>query len=234
MEENPILIPISIVTRSLFWMIAVLVCVSILVQVARFQYHWNSDKGVVPLFDLDGEENVPSYFSIVTLLFAGGLLGVIGLLNKVRKEPFVSRWFFLSVWFFLMAYDEGFQVHEGMSAGVKIYLGNVDHGLFHFAWVIPALAFLAALVIFLFRFLAYLPPKTRRAFLISGLIYISGAVGMEMLDGFYADLYGYDHLFYKLLTDLEEFLEMTGNALFIISMLMYLRDHFREIRIWFV
>jgi hypothetical protein len=65
----------------------------------------------------------------------------------------------------------------------------------------------------------------RLGFIRADVIYVAGAIGMEILNGRYASEYGYDALQYAMLTLVEETLEMTGIALFIQTLLHYLESH---------
>jgi len=71
------------------------------------------------------------------------------------------------------------------------------------------------------KFIIDLNPTIRKLFLMAGAIYVGGAIGMEMIDGFYFDVYGQD-LTYELLTILEEVGEMLGIAIFIYALCYYL------------
>ena len=58
----------------------------------------------------------------------------------------------------------------------------------------------------------------------SALVLISGAIGMEIVDGFFAPSTGDEHtLTYDVLSALEELLELTGIALFLYSLLDYIK-----------
>ena len=89
------------------------------------------------------------------------------------------------------------------------------------------------LAVFYSRFLFKLPKATRISFIIAGLIYITGLLGIEMLGGYYYELHAGESLTYSLITTLEESLEMLGLILFIRALLDYLSVHFSEISINF-
>ena len=55
----------------------------------------------------------------------------------------------------------------------------------------------------------------------AGAVYVGGAIGMEMIGGFYQDVYGYD-LTYVLLQTIEEVGEMLGIVIFIYALCYYL------------
>ncbi len=68
-------------------------------------------------------------------------------------------------------------------------------------------------------FVFELPKETRNHFLLAGVIFVTGAFGIEMLDAREADLYGYETVRYCVLYSLEE---MLGIVLFIYALLRYL------------
>ena len=70
-------------------------------------------------------------------------------------------------------------------------------------------------------------------FIIAGCLYVSGALGMEMVGGNYRDMVGEVDLNYGLITSFEETLEMAGIILFIYGLLDYLRSLSNKIRFRF-
>ena len=59
-------------------------------------------------------------------------------------------------------------------------------------------------------------------FLISGITFVSGTLGFEMLGGRQAELYGRNNILYALFYTCEESLEMIGIAIFIYTLLTYI------------
>src|SRR5438105_3804596 len=74
------------------------------------------------------------------------------------------------------------------------------------------------------RFLLRLPADTRRWLLISGAVYLGGAVGMELIDGKYMEAHG-ANLTYMLMTTVEEGLEMSGLSALVITLLGHMATH---------
>ena len=72
------------------------------------------------------------------------------------------------------------------------------------------------------KFVWALPGRTRLHFIMAGVIFLTGALGVEMLGAREADLYGYDTVIYCFLYSVEEMLEMLGVVLFIYALLSYL------------
>ena len=86
---------------------------------------------------------------------------------------------------------------------------------------LPAARPLVLLAITYARFLIALPRTSMRAFLIAGFVYVSGALGMELVGGAYFTTHSND-VVYGVIATIEEMGEMTGMALFILALLDHL------------
>jgi hypothetical protein len=106
-------------------------------------------------------------------------------------------------------------------------------GYLRYLWVIPygfAVLVIAALYL---RFLVRLSRASRYRFTLAVMIFLGGAIGVEMLSAREADLIiGNDYtILYCVLYSLEEFPEMTGVAVLIYALLKHLADESPVIRI---
>jgi hypothetical protein len=72
-------------------------------------------------------------------------------------------------------------------------------------------------------FLRSLDSRTRMMMLLAGGLYVSGALGFEMISGLVADARGLDTLLYATLTSIEEILELSGLSVFLIVVIGELR-----------
>lgn len=125
-------------------------------------------------------------------------------------------------WIFLfLSIDEGVQIHEVFNSAVRSKIAT--GGIFYYAWIIPYAALVAVFVAVFVPFLKRLPLETRRLFLVSGGIFILGAVGMEMAGGYRIDNHGED-FYYGLISTVEEFLEMFGMATFCYALLRFIES----------
>lgn len=189
--------------------------------------------GLVPLFDLNREQNIPTWYAASSLLLCAVLLGVCGTVSRQSGGRFRHRWFFLMMVFCGLSVDELVSMHERFSGLVRAVFG-VD-GLLYFAWVIPASLFVAVFLLAYWRFLANLPHKTRWGFLLAGAVYVAGAIGMELVGGKYVSSHGGFPLArtvtYAGLTTVEELLEMFGVVIFLTALVTYLREQVEEIRV---
>lgn len=212
---------------------ALLIFTSICGQFSRFYLGHPYVKGIVPLFYLDQEQNIPTYYAVLLMLSTALMLGVITILQKRAGAPHIMNWAVLTVGMMFMAYDEAFQVHEELIDPMRTLLGDGNLGIFYFAWVIPALAMIAILGLLFLRFLHDLPAATRNRFLLAGGVLVGGACGVELAGGYYAELHGTDTWMYSMLATLEEALEMAGLIMFLRALFRFCADNYRELRFRF-
>ncbi|WP_181885176.1 multidrug transporter [Pontibacter diazotrophicus] len=172
-------------------------------------------------FDMNWEENVPAFFSTAILLLASLLLfAVYHLKSSYKAER--RKWGILSIVFLFMAVDESLQIHEYVSEVVRPMLVSDLSGLLYWAWVVPYGVLVLAAVAFFLPFVWSLPLKTRTLFITSGAMFVAGALGLELFEGYFYVRYGYDHIYNLVLYCMEEVLEMSGVVLFIYALLDYM------------
>ncbi len=176
--------------------------------------------GLVRLFDFNGEQNVPALFSSVMLLFCAGLLGVVAAV-QIRLGKHYGEWLGMALLFVFLGVDESTSIHERLSEPIRNALDT--GGVLYFAWVIPY-GILAALVLLLsFRLLADLAPRLRLLVMLSGAIYVGGAVGLELAgSSYWQATEGQLDATYALITTFEETLEMAGLVLFAYALMTHL------------
>jgi hypothetical protein len=226
---NQISLNPSAIARTLGAVAFLLVLASIGGQFSTFVLGHNYLKGLVPLFYLDNEQNIPTYFSVLLMLFAALLLAVITVLDGKQRIPYVSKWAILSFGFLFMAFDEAIQVHERLILPIRTLLGDRNLGVFYFAWVIPGIALVLVLGLFFLRFLLQLLATTRLRFLMAATLYIGGAIGVELIGGRYAELHGQQNWTYSMIATVEESLEMAGLIVFIWALLKHCANVYKEV-----
>jgi cellulose synthase/poly-beta-1,6-N-acetylglucosamine synthase-like glycosyltransferase len=207
-----------------------LVLISIGAQFSKFAPGRPLLARFLPLFYVDLEWNIPTFFSVLLIVFAALLLAVIARLNGSRGIPHAPKWSTLSNGFLLMAYDEAFQVHERLNIPVGAILGDGSLGVFYFAWVIPGIALVSVLGLYFLRFWWHLPARTKFSFLMAAACYIGGAIGVELIGSSHAELHGYENLTYSMIATLEESLEMAGLIVFIWALLNYSAGYYKKVR----
>ena len=198
-----------------------LACCSVIGQGVKFFLGHGSVYGLVQLVYFDEEKNIPTAFSIFLLLFSSVLLAVIYIIEKRRGKSNTIYWIVLSIGFFYLAIDEAWSIHESWAnLPIQNVVDTNGTGVFYFIWVIPGIVVALASFLFFLKFLLLLPIKVMRSFIFSGALYVGGAIGFELIGGYYAGIYGNNTTFsYTLIATLEESLEMAGVILFIRSLL---------------
>lgn len=195
------------------------------------KYFLNRDVvfGLIRLFDLAGEGNVPTWYSSFTLLLCALLLAIIGHAKKGHHDLYARHWQVLALIFFYISLDEGARIHELTIKPLR----EAFHlsGMFYYAWVLPGGVVLLILSFFYFQFVLTLPAKTRRLFIVAGSVYVSAGIGVEMIEGVWISLAGTADLTFKVLTNIEEAGEMIGTALFLYALLVYIREQRTEVRL---
>ena len=211
------------VFKKLFYLIIILLFLNIFGLILKFYFDHDYIYGLVPLFDFDTEKNIPTFYSAVALLFASSLLFFITIVRKNNGLAYLG-WLGLAVVFLFLSIDEITSLHERLIRPIRETLGT--SGLLFSAWVIPyglAVLFFAAVY---FKFLMRLPRRVMFLFVVSGGIYVSGALGLELLEGYHYDQHGEIDLTFSIFYTIEEFLEMLGVALFIYGILTYMVTEF--------
>lgn len=212
--------------RTMFGCVGILLLLSLVGQIARLYWGVSGDAKWLHWFNVDHEQNVPTAFSVGLLLVALALLITIARIAHSQQTPDRMHWTVLAMGFGLLAIDEAWQEHERLTHTARTFLGGGNLGYFQFAWVLPGLVVVIFLVVYFWAFLQRLPSPFGWRFFFAGFVYVSGAVGCEMLGGRYASTHGLDNLGYVLLVTAEEGLEMTGVILFIRSLCQYVeRQH---------
>ena len=209
------------VTRWLVLAVLLLLLASTACQVVRLRYGYTYFMGLIPLFFVDDEANVPTWYSSVTLLAAGGLLLLIGTALRARGDRSWRYWAALAAVFAALSIDEVAQIHELLIAPLRQALEAT--GYLFYPWVIPGTIFAAIVALAFTRFLFRLPRPTRAQFVVAGFLYIGGALGVETISARLDFEHGPADAGYVAVATVEEALEMFAIVLFLHALLGHLR-----------
>ena len=214
------------------WVLSVVAVLVVLLstafQLIKYVGHHDEVFGLVELTFVGNERNIPTLFSVLDLAFASLLLAVIAAITRKNRRPDFSKWVVLAVGFMYLAFDEALSLHERMSVPIKKMVGEGALGFHHTYWAIPGLAGVIVVGLYYLRFLFRLPARTRILFVVAGVIFIGGAVGVEMLSGDFYDTHG-DTLGYSMVVTLEESLEIAGVIVFVYAILDYVAREYGEV-----
>ena len=188
---------------------------------ARFSRGWPADTPWISFLGFDNEANLPTWFSTILFVLAAVLLGVIARWRRREGDPFARHWTALALLFVFLSVDEACTVHERLNDVPALQQALSPSGALYYPWVAVYLVLAALLALGYARFLRALPRRTAAAFLVAGLLYAGGAVGLEMIGAAYDERYGRDNLGYAAVSTFEETLEMLGAILLIRTLLAY-------------
>jgi hypothetical protein len=215
--------------RQLLCIVGVLVLLSTLGQISRHVYHRNSLFGLVDLFYVDTEGNIPTAYSSFAWLLCSLASAVISIAKKQTGDRFAAYWRGIAWVFAYIALDEVAVIHE-----LLVQLRSVFPltGAFYFAWIIPGMMAFLTFALICLKFVKTLPTKTRILLIASGGIFVTGAIGMEMIGGAYTEAFGYNaDLTYVFLTTVEETLEMIAVLVLLYALLSYMSSHVPPLKV---
>jgi hypothetical protein len=95
--------------------------------------------------------------------------------------------------------------------------------LLHFAWVALAVPLLAILALWCLPMMWRLPRATFWGLVAAALLFVGGAVGLEMIAGLVIAWAGEASIAYRVVYTLEDTFEMLGCAVFILVVLRHIR-----------
>ena len=212
-------------------LLTIIICLLVggmVTQYLRFVYGYDTQLGFVRLFKLDSENNLPSWYSSVALLLSSVTLGIIGLHKKQKAEPWAWHWLALAILFICLSADEAASIHEMAAPLLHRWLETTGHvgtviSIIGTAWLLAGIPFVAIVFLMFCRFLWHLPFLTRTLVVVAGVVFITGALGMEAEGGRYLAQNGeIDTLTYQMMVVLEEGLEMAGIVVFLYALMRYM------------
>ncbi len=219
------------ITRALAGAAILLVLLSVAGQLWFHLTPRESPWGIVGFFNVDFEMNLPTFFSVLVLLLAALLLAIIAILKRQARAPYVFHWGLLALGMFIIGMDEFTALHEKLSEPLRRLLAWEVMGAFHFAWVIPGIILVAVLAVLYYRFVMDLGREMRIRFLVSGFVFLAGAIGLELIGGRYAEAHGSWNLTYSMITTVEESLEMAGSILLVDALIRYMAREYGAVRL---
>ena len=173
--------------------------------------------GLNPLLDINGEGNLPAWFSSMLLLATAGAAGFAAAVFRRRGAAW-RHWAGLAVLFVALSIDEAASIHELFDR----LRGVLDtSGLLFFPWVIPGTILAATVALSYLPFLRRLPRPIAARMIAGGGLFVAGAVGVELLQAMVWTTAGRETVAIAAFTLAEELLEMTGVIVFLDAVLRH-------------
>lgn len=197
------------------------------VKYAWFGLGHNYMMGLVPMFHVDYEANVPTWFSSINLLLSAVLLALIARASRAEQDGRVRHWTVLAWVFLYLSIDELAQIHDQLGNYLGSWLlsyiettGPLEDYL-RYPWVVLGAAAVLVVGLSFLPFLFRLPLRTRLLCILSATIFVGGALGIEMIAVRHVATGG-GQVTYAVYTFIEEIMEMAGIALFNYTLADYL------------
>jgi len=209
----------SLIIRYLSMVAIVLIIANIIMLFIYFSVDNSDQFDFVQMVDLDQEANLPTLFSSTLLLIAGFLFYLLYKVAYNEKSEYPNYWLGLSFVFIFLGFDESAKIHETLGDWTEQFVDI--SGYLHYPWVISYSILVLFLGIVYFRFFYNMKKKVFYSFMLAAFIFLSGAVGFELLGAKEASLHGTDTLLYCSYYTIEESLEMFG-VIYLIHILLHL------------
>lgn len=203
--------PVTSVRRTLVWTALTIVLLGCLREWLRLGYGVQGTS----FFSLNREQNLGAWFSSTIIAACAFLLFAAGRRARDAQQRRGWFWFVLALTFVALSIDEASSVHESLMVPIQGALHS--EGPFRYAWVVPALVLVPLFSLASIPFLLSLPRRTALWFLVSGAVYVTGALGFEMLEGLTEGRGATFVLSYLV----EEALEITGILAFFFALMDY-------------
>lgn len=221
--KTPAAIPITPV-RALHVMIFItlaLIAASAAGTLVKFFTGHDHLLGLIPLFNLDTEQNLPTLFSSTLLMISAALLVLIAYIERVERSQ-CARWFGLSGVFLFLSVDEFSCLHERLTAPVREVLQT--QGAFYYAWTIPYLGAVCLLAIVYAPWFFRLERRVMGPFALAAILFLVGSLGFESLGSwYYGGVLSRKNFFYELFSTFEESLELFGVVVFVYALMLYIK-----------
>jgi hypothetical protein len=164
------------------------------------------------IFYVGAEFNFPTWFSSFSLMASATVIAMIAYIQHVQHKPYVRHWLGLGGLFTLFSLDEYLRFHETAGGLMTTLLGL--NKAFSFSWLILGAIGITLVGIIYWPFVGALPPRTRQLFILSAIVIVGGAMGVELVQRYYQLVYGQANWGYEFIAYLEEALELSGMGLF--------------------
>jgi hypothetical protein len=171
-------------------------------------------------FSTDIEGNVPTWSNAALMLVAALLAWGVSIQARLAAGPWRRHWAVLAAAFAYLSLDEATGLHERTIPYVADVVGTGD--LTNAGWGLVAGPITAVLALIYIPFLRGMPARTGRLLVAAGAIYLSGALGMEVVGALSLDVEELgDGFAYVLASTVEELLEMLGVTVLLYAVLTY-------------
>lgn len=176
--------------------------------------------------NLNAETSAGTWFASLVLLICSLLAAFIAMACKSSADRWTKYWAGIAAVFLYLSLDESAGLHERMGPIFRAAIHLTDDQQLYFLWTIP-MGVLALLFVAIYtRFLLDLPRQLAALFILSGAIFVSGAIGMELVGNYFYLIGGLDTPSHRVSIVIEESMEFAGAVLFACTLIDYIKERF--------
>lgn len=176
-----------------------------------------SEEELIEFLSLSWEQNLPTWVSSLTLFSCAVLLMLNALKAQAGQSGYTAHWWCMAGIFAYISLDEFTTLHENLNQWF-----DFGGGVLYYSWVVPAGIIVAIIGVMYLGFLRHLPWIARRRFVTAGALYVGGALGVELILGYWTHHNGIHNATYALIDLVEESMEIAGAMFFLYSLLDHL------------
>lgn len=201
--------------------ICALATLNVLALVVEYGFGRGRLFGLVEFAELNEEGSLGTWVAAV-LLVATSLVALACARADTRERGrWRHNWRLLAAVLLFMSIDEVGTLHDDLGEALHEHLDT--GGVFYFAWTVPALVLGAVFLILQLRFVWALPTPTRRGVIIAGIVFVTGAAGLEFVESaLFESAEERATLVIELITLVEEVFEKSAVALLLVTELRFL------------
>lgn len=152
------------------------------------------------------EFNLPTWFSSILW----GLFGLVAWYLSTVDAGRRPSWLIVAAVGWVASIDEALMLHDRLSrpgSAIEEVLGIDLDGA---TWVLVGIVVVGAVAALLARFVLSLPSKPRRDLIVGGGLFLTGAVGFEVISSLAFEATGTVNWLFMVTMHIEEFLEFAG------------------------
>ena len=176
--------------------------------------------GLVPMFLLDAEANIPTFFSAMNLILCSVLLMLVATFTARSGGRFVGSWVLLGIGALFVGVDEAAQIHELLDKNPQWTGGNLRGE--DSPWVLVYGVVALAVAVATAGLFLQLPRRYQALFALGAGMFVAGSIGFEIIGARELTAAG-KTWFYGAVNGAEEMLEMAAVTLVNASLLSYIQ-----------
>lgn len=207
--------------------VLVIVPIGLAADVALVGGPGETTEQVLLRFSLATDRSVPTFVASILLLTCAALLALSAKAEEAEGRRRAGPWWLLAGIFALLALDEVAMLHELAGRLLKRLVPQIEAlgPAFHYSWTLVAIPVCLLLAVVLAPWFFALGRRTMVLFGASALLFVGGAVGLEMVNSAIDEAVTGRNLAYSLLTVVEETMEFAGVLLFQFALLRHLETN---------